>query len=228
MFDEPFLLIGHRGAAGLEPENTLRSFQRAVELGVSAVELDVYVVEGTLVVIHDETVDRTTNGSGPVAAKSLAELRGLDAGEGETIPTLQEVFDAIPHEIGINIELKGPGTGAAVLRFMEQTTDDRAVLVSSFHHEELREIRRHNTVLPLAPLFSRMSRTLFAVAEELDSWSVNVSRQIASRELIDDAHDLGYRVLVYTVNDAHESERLKEWGVDGIFTDRPDLLRELP
>ena len=88
--------------------------------------------------------------------------------------------------------------------------------------------RSFRYVLPLAPLFSRMSRTLFAVAEELDSWSVNVSRQIASRELIDDAHDLGYRVLVYTVNDAHESERLKEWGVDGIFTDRPDLLRELP
>lgn len=225
MFDEPFLLIGHRGAAGLEPENTLRSFQRAVELGVSAIELDVYEREGTLIVIHDDTVDRTTNGKGAVASLSLEALRALDAGGGERIPTLQEVFAAVPHEIGINVELKGPGTAAALLRFMGQVTDERAVLVSSFHHDALREIRRHDAALPVAPLFHRVSRTMFTVAEELDAWSVNISRQLASRELIDQAHDQGYRVIVYTVNDPHEAERLKDWGVDGLFTDRPDLLR---
>ena len=224
MFDEPFLLIGHRGAAGLEPENTLRSFQRAVELGVSAVELDVYVVDGTVVVLHDETVDRTTNGKGAVTTFSLAALLALDAGEGERIPTLDAVLAALPHEIGINVELKGPGSAAAVIDTITRSSDDRAVLISSFHHDWLRDVRRLNAAIPIAPLYQRQSRTMYDIAEGLDAWSMNISRQMASREIIDKAHDQGYRVLVYTVNDAHEAERLKEWGVDGLFTDRPDLI----
>lgn len=224
MFDEPFLLIGHRGAAGLEPENTLRSFQRAVELGVSAVELDVYVVDGTVVVIHDETVDRTTNGKGAVAGYSLAALKALDAGQGESVPSLVDVFAALPHEIGINVELKGPGTAAAVIDALANSGDDRAVLISSFHHEWLRDVRRLHLSIPIAPLYQRQSRTMYDIAEGLDAWSMNISRQMASREIIDKAHDQGYRVLVYTVNDPHEAQRLKDWGVDGLFTDRPDLI----
>ena len=149
MFDEPFLLIGHRGAAGLEPENTLRSFQRAVELGVSAVELDVYLVDGTVVVLHDETVDRTTNGKGTVASFALSALLALDAGQGEHIPTLEAVFAALPHEIGVNVELKGPGTAAAVLDTLARGSDDRAVLISSFHHDWLRDVRRIDAAVPI-------------------------------------------------------------------------------
>lgn len=225
MFDEPFLLIGHRGAAGLEPENTLRSFAKAVELGVSAVELDVYAVGNQLIVLHDDTVDRTTNGKGAITTFSLEALRALDAGAGERIPLLSEVFAALPHEIGINVELKGPGTAALVARFVRDLKDDRAVLISSFHHDALKELRRLDDALPIAPLFQRPSRSMFALAEELDAWSINVSRQMVNREILDEAHDAGLRLLVYTVNDPKEAERLKDWGVDGLFTDRPDLLR---
>ncbi len=224
MFDEPFLLIGHRGAAGLEPENTLPSFERAVELGVSAVELDVHVVANELFVIHDETLDRTTNGAGPVADLSPAELRTLDAGNGAAIPTLAQVLEVIPHEVGINVELKGIGTAAPAIAFIEQLTDERTILLSSFRHEELTTARTLSSTVPIAPLFGRKSRNMFDVAEKLDAWSVNVSSKLASRELIDDAHELGYRVLVYTVNDPDDAQRLHDYGVDGLFTDRPDLL----
>lgn len=224
MFDEPFLLIGHRGAAGLEPENTLRSFLRAAELGVAAVELDVRRCGGELIVLHDDSVDRTTNGKGALADFTLESLRNLDAGQGERIPLLAEIFKSLPHEIGINLELKEHGLAAPVLAFLDAISDDRAVLVSSFHHDELKALRRLRPDIRLAPLFQRQSRTMLAVAEALDAWSVNVGRQMTSRELIDEAHEAGLRVLVYTVNEPNEADRLREWGVDGLFTDRPDLI----
>jgi glycerophosphoryl diester phosphodiesterase len=224
MFDEPFLLIGHRGAAGLEPENTLRSFLRAAEFGVAAVELDVRACGGQLVVLHDDRVDRTTNGKGALADFTLEALRALDAGQGERIPLLAEVFAALPHEIGINVELKDHGLAGPLLDFLAGA-DDRAVLVSSFYHDELKALRRLRPDIRIAPLFQRQSRTMLAVAEAVDAWAVNINRQMTSRELIDEAHEAGLRVLVYTVNDAGEAERLRDWGVDGLFTDRPDLVR---
>ncbi len=108
-------IIGHRGACGYEPENTISSFKKALELGVDAIELDVYVLgRGELVVIHDDKVDRTTNGKGYVLDYSFEELRKLDAGNGQTIPTLEEVLDLVNMKTSVNIELKGTGTAKAV------------------------------------------------------------------------------------------------------------------
>lgn len=104
-------IIGHRGAAGLEPENTLRSFKRAIELGVDMIECDVRLCRtGELVVIHDPTLDRTTSGQGAVSEKSLSELTDLDAGQGDHVLTLPEVFRIIPANVSLNIELKASGT----------------------------------------------------------------------------------------------------------------------
>src|SRR5215468_1025511 len=114
--DDGFMIIGHRGAAGLEPENTLRSFARAIEIGVDAIELDVYCVDDHLVVIHDDTLERTTNGRGDVMAHSFAALRRLDAGHGERIPTLDEVLAQMPAHFTVNVELKGKATAAPVAR----------------------------------------------------------------------------------------------------------------
>lgn len=124
-FSDRVLIIGHRGAAGLSPENTLPSFRRAWALGVNAVELDVHLVEDELVVIHDDTLERTTNGQGPVAGRSLAALRGLDAGGGWPIPLLREVVAALPAGAGLNVELKGTGTAAAG-GFLHPLRGDRA------------------------------------------------------------------------------------------------------
>jgi glycerophosphoryl diester phosphodiesterase len=113
-FNESIIVVGHRGAAGLVAENTLPSFRRAYACGVSAVELDVYALEGELVVIHDEVLDRTTTGTGTVMGQSLASLRTLDAGGGALVPLLAEVVADLPRGVGLNVELKGPDTAAPV------------------------------------------------------------------------------------------------------------------
>ena len=115
MENKSFLKIGHRGACGYEPENTLRSFKKALDLGVDTIELDVHKTKDeATVVIHDEKVDKTTNGTGFVADKSLEEIKKLDAGKGEKIPTLEEVLDLVNRKAQVNIELKGEGTARPV------------------------------------------------------------------------------------------------------------------
>jgi len=225
-FDAPLLLIGHRGAAGLLPENTLPSFTRAVALGVDAVELDVHVCEGRLVVIHDDDLTRTTNGQGEVAVQSLQALRALDAGNGAPIPLLDEVFDVIPPAVGINVELKGRGTGRALAGLLP-TLPPRDVLVSSFAHDELRAFRERCTSVPVAPLFSRWEGDPAGVAAELESSFINLSRRLVTPARCRALEARGLSMLVYTVNDPAEGQRLIELGVRGLFTDYPDRLRPI-
>ena len=127
-----FLCIGHRGAKGLEPENTLRSIRKALDLGVDGVEIDVYSVAGQLVVIHDETLERTTNGRGLVEEQSFDYLRSLDAGKGEKIPVLREVFDEVNRRAFINIELKGRHTAEPVMELIGEYTDGRGWVMGDF------------------------------------------------------------------------------------------------
>ncbi len=110
------LCIGHRGAAGLEPENTLRSVRRALEVGADGIEIDVHCLDGELVVIHDHSLNRTTNGAGALRHHTLAEARQLDAGKGERIPFLREVLDLVDRRALVNIELKGARTAAPQVR----------------------------------------------------------------------------------------------------------------
>ena len=224
MPDDGFLIIGHRGAAGLEPENTLRSFARAIEIGVDAIELDVYCVDGRLVVIHDDTLERTTNGHGEVMQTSFDALRRLDAGKGERIPTLDEVFAAVPNGFTVNVELKGKGTAEPVARCIDVHTHVD-VLVSSFDHPELARFHEVAPRARAAPLFHRASARMFDVAAALDAWSINLSEKLATAERLADIVDRGYRSLVYTVNDPAVAERLRSDGATGIFTDYPDRMR---
>ena len=142
--------VGHRGAMGYEPENTLRSFKKALELGVDMIEFDVYVCKsGELVVIHDDTLERTTNGKGLVIEKTLAELKELDAGKEEKIPTLEEIMDLADKKVKINIELKGDNTAKPVLNMIEKYVDEKGwkyddFLVSSFNHGELKNFKELN------------------------------------------------------------------------------------
>ena len=127
------LKIGHRGAPGYEPENTLRSFEKAISMGVDMVELDVHKCKsGELVVIHDKKVNRTTNKKGFVKNKNLQQLKTLDAGKKEKIPTLKEVLDFINKRVKINIELKGPKTTEAVLKLIEEYINKKKSKYSQF------------------------------------------------------------------------------------------------
>lgn len=223
-FNGSHLIIGHRGAAGLVPENTLPSFARALELGVDAVELDIHLCEERLIVIHDDTLERTTNGSGSLASRTLAELRMLDAGRGAQIPLLEEVLALLPGRTGVNIELKGPGT-ALPLAALLRGTSGRDLLVSSFDHGMLDEFHRAAPDIPAAPLFSSWKGDPIATGRRFGGGYLNLSRKLVTAARCRAAQAAGLRLLVYTVNDPKEAQRLYGMGVQGLFTDYPDRIR---
>lgn len=221
---EDFLLIGHRGAAGLEPENTLAAFREAVRIGVDGVELDVRCVGGELVVFHDEQLDRTTDGHGALANASLESLRRLDAGHGERVPTLEEVLAAVPERVLVNVELKGPGTAAAAADLLAGSR--RRLLVSSFDHERLRAFRARCPHTPVAPLVGAWSSGVEALARSLNAWSVNLAWRVVTAARVAEVRSWGCRCLVFTVNSVARARRLRAMGADGIFTDYPNRMRK--
>jgi glycerophosphoryl diester phosphodiesterase len=221
--------VGHRGAAGHEPENTLRSFRRAMDLGADMVELDVqFCGSGELVVIHDETVDRTTDGTGEVAKLTLDELRVLDAGRGERIPTLREVIDLATGGIDINIELKGPGTAAPALEHIERALDRGWKIsgfhVSSFRLEELSSIRELSGDVRTGVLYALDDGGIMDFAERNEAYSLNPHHRTVTPDLVEGAHDRGLKVFAWTVNEPKDIARLKGLGVDGIISDYPNRI----
>ena len=217
-----FLLIGHRGASGLAPENTLACFAKAVALGADGVELDVRMADGEIVVIHDERVDRTTNGSGLVAEMTFDALRGLDAGGGEKIPTLTEVLAVVPQNVAINVELKDAATAEPVAEMLADQR--RPLLVSSFDHKALARFHAACPGVPCAPLLHRWRRDAQAVARAVDAWSVNIADRIATPAHIAAVRSWGCRCLVYTVAIPARCRQLEAFGAHGVFTDYPDRL----
>lgn len=219
------LCIGHRGACGHEPENTLRSVRRALDMGADGIEIDVHFLDGELVVIHDNSLNRTTNGSGPLRRHTLAQVRALDAGKGEQIPLLREVLDTVDRRALVNIELKGTRTAAPVLALVRDYIARRSwspadFLISSFHRTELRAIR--GCGLPIGILFGRSPRLFRRLARALDAWSINVPSAHVTTGLVSRVHANGLKLLVFTINDRPAMERMQKLGVDGIFTDFPD------
>lgn len=224
--------IGHRGAAGYEPENTLRSFKKAIKLGVDMIELDVYVcASGELVVIHDDEVDRTTNGRGLVVKKTLKELRKLNAGQGQKIPTLIQVLNLVNKKVQINIELKGLGTAAPTAALIEKRVvkknwsyDD--FLVSSFNHRELALFAKILPQVRLGVLISRLRKRpgVAYYQKKFRPWSINLPAKSVSKKLVAKIHDLGSRALVWTVDKPRAIKKIKAMGVDGIFSNFPDRL----
>ncbi len=223
-FSDPTpLVIGHRGAAGLVAENTLPSFRRAYACGVNAVELDVYSVAGELVVIHDETLDRTTNGTGTLLGQTLVSLRQLDAGGGWPVPFLTEVVAELPAGVGLNVELKGPDTAEPTARFISRFPEVDW-LVSSFDHRRLAAYRRLDPDTRIAPLFNRWRDDAWSVAAGLDAWAINLSQRAATAERLGKAREQGLRAFVYTVNEVEDAGALIGAGATGIFTDYPDRV----
>lgn len=224
------LCIGHRGAMGHAPENTLLSFQKALELGVNCVEGDVYHVDGRLMVIHDDRLDRTTDGSGCLADHDFTYLRSLDAGAGEKIPTLEEVFETVDLKAGVNIEMKGPGTARPVADFIHARRKDGwhdgLILVSSFNHGELEAVRRMDQKVKLGILIAGPPENAVAKAVGLGAYSVHLSLKFVDQIFVEKAHLRGLRVFVFTVNDPDDILRMADFGVDGVFTNYPERVLE--
>ena len=213
---------------GHAPENTLLSVQKALEFGAPWIEVDVYAVAGQLVVIHDHRLERTTNGKGYVVEQTLAYLRSLDAGEGQAIPTLAEVFDRVDRRAGINIELKGTDTATPVAELIKNSIvrgwSYEQILVSSFNHPELHKLKALDRRIRIGVLLYGVPLHYAACAEELGAFSIHLAIDFSTREWVDDARRRGLKVFVYTVNHPEDIARMRKLGVDGIVTDFPERV----
>lgn len=245
------ILVAHRGGAGLAPENTLAAFRSAIDdWGADMLELDVHLTaDGHVVVIHDPTVDRTTDGSGPVAGHTLEELQALDAGyrfldragspsfrgRGVMIPTLEEVLERCP-SIWVNVEVKVPAAAGPAVELLRRRGDQHRVLIAAEREESRRGARGYEGPwgasrrdcmtfwlchrIPGAGLYTPPADVL----QIPEFWK---GMRVLTPRLVEEAHRRNIPVHVWTVDDPGDMRRMLSWGVDAIQTDRPDLLSEV-
>jgi glycerophosphoryl diester phosphodiesterase len=215
------MIFGHRGAPGYprRAENTIVSFKKALQYGANGVEFDVRrCADGRIVVIHDETIDRTTNGRGRVADLTYDQLRRFDAGFGEPIPLLTDVLDAFCKECLLNIELKDAGIAKDVKELVLQRNLERHVIVSSFDWQELAPALPE---IPIALLSSKL-QNLVSAARELGATAIHPQKDIATPAVIQAAREANLQINVWTVNDPVEVSAFRSMGIDGIFSDFPE------
>ncbi|MBQ0725501.1 MAG: glycerophosphoryl diester phosphodiesterase [Cycloclasticus sp.] len=223
------LSIGHRGAMAHAPENTLLAIQKAIDFGVDAVEIDVHLVGGELLVIHDSTLERTTNGKGRLEDFTVEELRLLDAGQGEKIPLLNEVIHATLNKVGLNIELKGKGTGKTVVQQLSHLSEQqrKTLIISSFLMDELKQVYKLDPTIKLGVLVERNIADGFDWAAKLNAYSIHLSLQQLSINYLEQAHQKKLKIYVYTVNSIKDIIQMLHVGVDGIFSNYPDRVKQV-
>ena len=217
------LRIGHRGARAYAPENTLKSFKKALEIGVDAVELDVRKTkDNQLVVIHDADVKRTTNGEGLVSDLALKEIKSLSA-EGEKIPTLEEALDFLDKKVKVFIELKDTGFEEQVLSIVHKKGLEKNVVVVSFLEDALRKVRELNKDIETGLIYAKHSNPQKA-ALDLKANYLLAFYKFTHTANVEKAHEFGLKVVVWTINNPQEVEEYAKKGVDGIASDKPDIL----
>ena len=222
--------IGHRGAKGYAPENTLLSFQKAIDLGAEGIELDVHLsADGEIVVIHDETIDRTTNGKGIVNTLTLQELKAFRIENNEQIPTLFEVFDLVNQKCFINIELKNYGTAEKVVRLIERYVLDKKwnynrFLVSSFDWNALRKIRLLNSEIPIGVLTETDLNLAFDFAKFIKADAIHPYFHLLTKENTTQIQEKGIQVFAWTINEIEDIQKIKKFNINGIITDFPDRI----
>jgi len=230
-------IIAHRGASGHAPENTLVAFQRAVELGAGFIETDLHLTrDARFVAIHDPTLERTTNGHGPVKDRTLAELRQLDAGMwfdrqfmGAQIPTLEEVLKfSRQNDVIFYLEIKYDGAWGmhhSLVAALQNAENAARTIAISFDPETLRALRQIDPGVMMGLLADRGGPDLVQTALDAGARQLCLRWDLVNREIVDRAHRSDLHVVTWTVNDAGEMRNVIEAGVDGIMTDLPDRLR---
>ncbi|MEQ9555926.1 MAG: glycerophosphodiester phosphodiesterase [Rhodospirillales bacterium] len=233
-------VIGHRGAAGHAPENTLSGLRKAHELGVSWVEFDVMLTaEGTPVLIHDETLERTTNGTGHLADRRWEDLRDLDAGtwfgpafRGERVPSLHQALSVLGHlGLGANVEIKPSAdqdatTGVITAKTLQESWPANlpAPLLSSFSEKALAAAADRAPEFPRALLVGKVPENWQARCDALGATGLHAGAKHLSEAQARGVIDAGYALRVYTVNDQATADRLFAWGVESVFSDYPDRI----
>lgn len=231
---QPPLVIAHRGASGHRPENTMSAFALAVEQRADMIETDLHRTrDGAVVITHDEEL-HGLGGRGEIADASLAEIRALDAGAGERVPTLDEILDGFGTRIAFNLELKRgtraeyDGLEALAVEAVRQRGLVEATLFSSFYDPVLARLRALAPEARIGLLLSRRyPHDAVARARRLGAEALHPEARLVDRRLIDEAHAAGLRVHVFTVDARAEMEHLLALGVDGLFTNYPERMRGL-
>ncbi len=218
------LKIGHRGARAYEPENTLLSFRKALELGVDAVELDVrQTKDSELVVIHDPTIDKTTNGKGVVNELTLKEIKQFVTDKDEKIPTLEEALDFMDKKARIFIELKETGYESSVVSLIKDKGLVENVMIVSFHEDVLQKIKELSSKIETGLIYVQHKNPIKAALELKAAYLLPMYRFVHTAN-VQKAHENGLKVLVWTINKPEEVKEYAEKGVDGIASDKPDIL----
>lgn len=223
------IISAHRGASGYEPENTLRAFEKAIEMGVPMIELDVHLSKtGDLVVIHDFN----TKDQKKVADLSLAQLKAYDVGKGERIPLLAEVLEKVNQRAAVNIELKAQGTPKPVADLLNKLIKEKKwnaqdFIVSSFDHFLVQEFHKYAPTIATAVIFEGNPIRQAQIATDVGAQNAILQFKWVTPAFIKDAHARGVKVFSYTVNDIETAQKLQNMGIDGIITNYPDLLTKL-
>lgn len=233
------LIFGHRGAKAYAPMNTLPAFELALQQGADGIELDTHLSkDGELIVLHDFTVDHTTDGRGLAKDMTLAEIKALDSGSyfaasfaGTRIPTLDEVFEAVGHKLLINVEIKSEtaetdGVEQAVADCLARHDMKKRVIVSSFNPLALKRFREITSDVPIGYLYAPDWTFFPEVMDSLPHEARHPQHPMIDAKYMEWARDHGWRVNTWTVNDPQRAVELRDLGVDGIITDNPDTVIE--
>ena len=225
------LIIGHRGAMGHETENTLASIEKALDLGVDMIEIDVFNIKsGETVVFHDTNLERLTNAEGNIEEYEYAELQKVVVEGGHTIPKLQDVLKVINHKVKLNIELKGSGTTDRVNAIVNEYIKEEGwqlddFIISSFKWDELKAMRVLNPSIAIAILTEDEPADAIPIAKELKAEAINPNFKMLNRENNLEIQEAGFKIYVWTVNEPQDIMAMKRFGVDGIITNYPERLR---
>ncbi|MCX4510572.1 glycerophosphodiester phosphodiesterase family protein [Streptomyces sp. NBC_01619] len=219
-----FLTIGHRGVMGVEPENTLRSFVRAERAGMDAIELDLHLSkDGSLVVMHDADVGRTTDGTGPITEKTLAELRELDAGQGERIPVFEEVLEAV--SAPLQAEIKDVAAARVLADVMIKRDLVDRVEVTSFRDEAVAEIAALVPGVRTGLIASRWGSDIVERAQAVGAATLALNIRRLTLETVEHAHGEGLKVIGWVVNTQDHLRLVRALELDGATTDFPEIRR---
>ena len=224
------LKIGHRGANGHEPENTFVSFQKALDMQVDGIELDVHLsADGEIIVIHDEIIDRTTNGKGFVNALSLRELKAFRIDSKHQIPTLKEVFDLVNQDCFINIELKSYEVTEKVVSLIEKYVTKNGwkynrFLISSFDWNALQQVAFLNDKIPIGVLTETDLDLALAFAKFIQAKSIHPHFHLLTKENTAQIQKKGLQVFPWTINELEDIQKIKKFNVNGIITDFPNRI----
>ncbi len=224
-------IIAHRGLSGLEPENTLRAITAALDEKVDGIEIDLFEIEGKIIVIHDRILGRTTSEIGRLTDHSFKHLRTLDVGKGEKIPTLDEALTLINGRTIIHLELKCINNTALLFSYLDNAIKNTPItapriIISSFNQHILNEIHQQRPEFPIAALTSCIPLDYAKFAQDLNAYAVNVHLNSINQKFVSDAHHRGLKILVYTVDHKADIKEMINIGVDGIFSNFPQQAKQ--